>query len=145
MSSIKATFSGSIVADPEMKTVGQSNVLEFPVYVNHTRKNKDTGEYEKTGEVSKIRVNLWREKADMADVQKGDIVEVVGSLIEKTFNRKDGSEGRQLQTDFVESVTVKFRKDGVTPKASGQLSRSEWDNFVNQAPDIKNVSDEAPF
>lgn len=145
MSQIKATFSGSVVADPEMKTVGQSNVLEFPVYVNHTKKNKETGEYDRTGDVSKIRVSLWREKADMADVKKGDIVEIVATLIEKEFQRRDGSEGRSIQTDYVESVTVKYRKDGPAPVASaGQLSQSDWNSFVNAAPDISMVGD-APF
>jgi single-stranded DNA-binding protein len=111
MSQIKATFSGSVVAEPEARTVGASNLLEFPVYVNHTKKNKDTGEYDKTGDVSKIKVTLWRELADNTDVKKGDLVEVSATLVEKEFTKKDGTTGRQIQTDWVESVVTKFRKD----------------------------------
>lgn len=140
MSQIKVTFSGAVVAEPEKKQVGGSNLLEFPVYVNHTKKSKDSGDYEPTGEVSKIRVTLWREKAEMSDVQKGDIVEVVGTLVERNFTRKDGTEGRQLQTDYVESVIVKYRKD---QKSSG-TTPADWDKFVAQAPDIRMVG-EAPF
>ena len=139
MSQIKATFSGSVVAEPEKKEVAGNALLEFPVYVNHSKKNKDTGEYEPTGEVSKIRVTLWREKAEMSDVQKGDIVEVVATMIERNFTRKDGTEGRQLQTDYVDSVVVKYRKDGGASKP-----QDDWSSVVANAPSIKNV-EEAPF
>ena len=111
MAQVKVTFSGGVVADPELKQVGESSVLEFPVYVNHTRKNRDTGEYEPTGDTSKIRVTLWRDLAD-TDIQKGDIVEVSATLIEREFDKQDGTTGRALQTDFVESIVVKWRKDG---------------------------------
>lgn len=109
MSQIKATFSGNIVADPERREAGGAQLLEFPVYVNHTKKDRDSGEYVKTGDVSKVRVTLWRDLAD-TDVIKGDLVEVVATLVEKEFPKKDGTQGRSLQTDYVESVVVKHRK-----------------------------------
>ena len=110
MSQVKAIFSGGVVADPERRSVGTQEVLEFPVYVNHQRKDKDTGEYVPTGDTTKIRVTLWREMADL-DIRKGDIVEVDGTLVEKEYDRKDGQgKGRSLQTEFVNSVVVKYRK-----------------------------------
>jgi hypothetical protein len=84
--------------------------LEFPLYVNHTKKDKDSGEYVKTGDVSKVRVTLWRDLSG-TDVRKGDLVEVVATLVEKEFPKKDGTQGRSLQTDYVESVVVKHRKE----------------------------------
>lgn len=125
MSQIKVTFSGNVVAQPERKNVAGNSVLEFPVYVNHTKKNRDTGNYEPTGDVSKIRVSLWREKAEMSDVQQGDIVEIVGTIVEKNFTRKDGTEGRSLQTDWVDSVVVKYRK-GSQPKSNDSAIPSSW-------------------
>lgn len=109
MSQIKATFSGNIVADPERREAGGAPLLEFPVYVNHTKKNRDSGEFEKTGDVSKVRVTLWRDMSE-TDVIKGDLVEIVATLVEKEFPKKDGTQGRSLQTDYVESVVVKHRK-----------------------------------
>jgi single-stranded DNA-binding protein len=73
--------------------------------------NKDSGEFEKTGDVSKVRVTLWRDLATNADIQKGDLVEISATLVEKEFQKKDGTTGRSLQTDWVESVVVKHRKD----------------------------------
>jgi len=112
MSQIKAVFTGGVVADPERRVVAGANILEFPVYVNHTKKNRETGEFEKTGDVSKVRVTLWRDLADSADIQKGDLVEISATLVEKEFQKKDGTVGRSIQTDWVESIVVKHRKDG---------------------------------
>ncbi len=112
MSRINAVFTGNVVAEPTKKDINGTSLMEFPVYVNHTKKNRDSGEYEKTGDTSKIRVTVWRDLADTLDVQQGDLVEVHGSLIEKEFDKKDGTPGRSLQTDYIESVVVKYRKDG---------------------------------
>lgn len=112
MSRINAVFSGNVVAEPTKKDINGTSLLEFPVYVNHTKKNRDSGEYEKTGDTSKIRVTVWRDLADSLDVKMGDLVEVNGTLIEKEFQKQDGTVGRSLQTDYIESVVVKYRKDG---------------------------------
>ena len=112
MSRINAVFSGNVVADPTKKDINGTSLLEFPVYVNHTKKNRDSGEYEKTGDTSKVRVTVWRDLADSLDVKMGDLVEVNGTLVEKEFQKQDGTVGRSLQTDYIESVVVKYRKDG---------------------------------
>jgi hypothetical protein len=39
-------------------------------------------------------------------------VEITGTIVEKNFTRRDGTEGRSIQTDWVESVEVKYRKSG---------------------------------
>ncbi len=118
MSRISAVFTGNVVAEPTRKDINGTTLLEFPVYVNHTKKNRDSGEYEKTGDTSKIRVTAWRDLAESLDVQMGDLVEVHGSLIEKEFAKQDGTTGRSLQTDYLESVVVKYRKDGATAASS---------------------------
>ena len=118
MSRISAVFTGNVVAEPTRKDINGTTLLEFPVYVNHTKKNRDTGEYEKTGDTSKIRVTAWRDLAESLDVQMGDLVEVTGSLIEKEFTKQYGTAGRSLQTDYLESVVVKYRKDGATASSS---------------------------
>ena len=115
MSRISAVFSGNVVAEPTKKDVNGTALLEFPVYVNHTKKDKDSGEYVKTGDTSKIRVTVWRDLANSLDVRQGDLVEIHGTLVEKEFDKKDGTQGRSLQTDYIESVVVKYRKDGAAP------------------------------
>lgn len=120
MSQIKAVFTGGIVAEPEVgETPSGAKRLTFPVYINHTKKNKETGAYDKTGDVSKVRVTLWGDLAASADVQKGDLVEVTATLIEKEFAKKDGTTGRSLQTDWVESVVVKARSNNASNSGNG--------------------------
>ncbi len=112
MSSIKATFTGTVVADPELKeTKNGIKKLEFPVYVNHARKNKETGTWATTGDVTKFRVTLWADRVN-EDFRKGDLVEVSATIVEKEFTKRDGTAGRSLQTDYIESITLKHRKEG---------------------------------
>lgn len=118
MGQVKVTFSGGVVAAPEKKSLGNTDALQFPVYVNHTKKNKDTGEYDKTGDTTKIRVTLWRELAN-EDIQQGDIVEIEGTLVEKEFQKQDGSTGRALQTEYVNSIVVKHRGGSNQGSGSG--------------------------
>ena len=117
---LRATFTGNVTNEPTVQAIGQKQtpLKELVVAINHDRKNRDTGEYEQTGDTTWITVKLWGERADL-DFQKGDLVEFEGTLVEKHFTKRDGTEGRRLESDYVESVTVKYRKDGATaPKAS---------------------------
>ena len=117
----KLTISGAVVADPEYKTPTEKfRVLEFPLYDNETRKNKDTGEYEQTGNVTKLKVILKNDLADewRGKINKGDIVEIVGTITEREYDKRDGSKGRSLETTWVDSVTVKFSKSPVTEDAA---------------------------
>jgi single-stranded DNA-binding protein len=125
MSQVKAVFTGGIVAEPERREVNGASLLEFPVYVNHSKKNKDTGEFVPTGDTTKVKVTLWRELADNTDVRKGDLVEVSGTIVEKEFDKKDGTKGRQIQTDWVESVVVKYRKDAELVGAAAGFDSTE--------------------
>ena len=40
MSRINAVFTGNVVAEPTKKDINGTPLLEFPVYVNHTKKDK---------------------------------------------------------------------------------------------------------
>lgn len=129
MSQVKVQFSGSVVAEPTLKQVGQSSVLEFPVYVND-QKPDGSGGYVDTGDVTKIRVSLWGEMSGM-DVQKGDIVEIDGSIVEKEFEKRDGTQGRSIQTKFVNSLMRKWRKDdnGFGGAQSAPVASGGFDGF----------------
>lgn len=123
MSQFRAEFTGNVTNVPEVREIGQKNtpLKELNVAINHDRKNKDTGEFEKTGDTTWVTVKLWGEKADL-DIQKNDLVEFNGTVVEKTFPRKDATEGRRLESDWVESIVVKYRKDSddsFIPKTSG--------------------------
>lgn len=126
ISKFNAVFSGGVVAEPE--AIGKDGSgLSLAVYVNEERKNKDTGSYEKTGNVAKIQVALWGDLAK-EDIRYGDLVEIDASLTEREYEKKDGSKGRQLQTSWVNSVVVKWRKGEEQPAAaySGANEAPPW-------------------
>lgn len=111
MSNIEVKFSGGVVADPEdFSFADGGKVRNIPVYVNDQDKQPD-GSYADNGTVTKIRVRLFKDLAE-TDIRKGDIVEVTGTLVEREFDKKDGTKGRSLETKFVNSIVVKWRKDG---------------------------------
>ena len=113
MGKFNATFDGGVVAEPELRNFDSgARVLSFPVYVNERRKNRESQEFEDTGNVSKIRVQLWNDAADEADIRKGDIVEVAAALTEREYDKQDGTKGRSLETTFVDSVKVTYRAKG---------------------------------
>ncbi len=127
MAQVKVQFSGSVVAEPERKQLGNHDALQFPVYVNHSK--KVNGEYVDSGDVTKIRVTLWGEMAG-EDVRLNDIVEIDGTLVEKEFDKKDGTKGRALQTEFVNSIVRKYRK----PEGQQSSGGSEQRGFGGGAP-----------
>lgn len=123
MGRFTATFDGGIVAEPER--IGKDGQgVGFPVYVHEQRKNNETNTYEDTGNTSKIQVALWGDLA-ASDVRYGDIVEIDASLHEREYEKKDGSKGRQLETQFVNSVIVKYRKGG-EPTGAADGSDVPW-------------------
>jgi len=112
---LRAQFTGSVTNEPEVRNVGANNTAlkELNVAINHDKKNRDTGEYERTGDTTWVRISLWGDRSEM-DFRKGDMVEFDGTLIEKSFQRKDGTDGRRLEADYVAKLDVKFRKDSAS-------------------------------
>jgi len=105
---IKATFTANVTNDPTVTKTTNSQVKNLRLVVNHDKKNRETGEYEKTGDATWIDASLWGDLAD-TDIERGDLLEVTATMIDKTWER-DGKSGHGLVTDYVESVVVKHRK-----------------------------------
>ncbi len=110
---VRAQFTGNVTNEPQVREVGdkKTRLLELNIAVNHDKKNKDTGEYERTGDTTWVTVKLWGDRAN-ASYGKGDLVEFDGTIVEKHFTRKDGTEGRRLESDYVEVLNVKYSKGG---------------------------------
>ena len=150
MSQIKSTFTGSVVAEPRFETTPNgAKKMVFPVYVNHAKKDKETGQFVKTGDVSKIRVTLWGDKT-ATEVGKGDLVEVTATLVEKRWVSKEGNVGQGLETDWVEQVVVKFANSHpLAPvPASGVGYDAPWPETAPPADSWDTAAlggDEVPF
>jgi len=112
---IKGSATGSIVAEPDDRKISDKfSILSFPLYVNRRVKSRETGEYENdpTG-TTKIKVELKFDARDewLGKLHQGDFITVNGSFFEREYDKKDGTKGRSLQTDFIESIEVKKAKN----------------------------------
>ena len=85
---LNMTAHGNLGRDPELKEVGSSQVASFSIAA---RTGKD--------QTTWIDCSVWGKRAEtvMSYLHKGDRVTVVGSGRVRTFDKKDGSEGKSLE------------------------------------------------
>ena len=87
---LNMTAHGNLGRDPELKEVGSSQVASFSIAA---RTGKD--------QTTWIDCSVWGKRAEtvMSYLHKGDRVTVVGSGRIRTFDKKDGSEGKSLEVN----------------------------------------------
>ena len=85
---LNMTAHGNLGRDPELKEVGSSQVASFSIAA---RTGKD--------QTTWIDCSVWGKRAEtvMSYLHKSDRVTVVGSGKIRTFDKKDGSEGKSLE------------------------------------------------
>lgn len=114
---------GRLVADPELRTVGEDvHVASFRIAVDRDRKNKETGERE----ADFINVTAWRGTADFICQRfaKGDMIVVSGRLQTRTYEDKDGN--KRTATDVVaENVYFGSSKKEGNGQPTGSASADE--------------------
>lgn len=123
---VRVVVDGRIVAEPEVKKISDKfQVTEFPLYSDRRVKNRETGEWESDPNgTTKLRVVLKFDQQDewAGRLHKGDIVKVTGSIYERAYEKNDGSKGRALETDYIESIEV-IRS--ANPDAGGSFTGNE--------------------
>lgn len=89
-------FSGNLVNDPELKNVNGKVLAEFRVA--STPRVQVDGRWT-NGETMYIDVTAWRGLGEhvAASCKKGQRVVVTGEATQKTFKKRDGSEGTATQ------------------------------------------------
>ena len=98
---LNLTAHGNLGRDPELKEVGSSQVASFSIAA---RTGKD--------QTTWIDCSVWGKRAEtvMSYLHKGDRVTVVGSGRVRTFDKKDGSEGKSLELN-VSDFTLPAKTD----------------------------------
>ncbi|BAQ93479.1 single-stranded DNA-binding protein (TIGR00621) [uncultured Mediterranean phage uvMED] len=98
---LNMTAHGNLGRDPELKEVGSSQVASFSIAA---RTGKD--------QTTWIDCAVWGKRADtvMSYLHKGDRITVAGSGRLRTFDKKDGSEGKSLEIN-VSDFTLPAKTD----------------------------------
>lgn len=92
----RVTLQGRLVADPEMRTVGEdTNVTTIRIAVDRNRVNKETGDRE----ADFIDVVAWRNAASFVCkyFAKGDAIIVDGRLQSRNWTDKDGNKRTAIE------------------------------------------------
>lgn len=108
------TVQGAVVIQPELKEFANGKLYTFAVYDNERRKNKESGEWENVpGSALKLKVNLWNDQAEKyeGEIQKGDIVRVVGRVTQRDYDDNGKTRTGGLETAWVESIEVVARPE----------------------------------
>lgn len=112
MTGAEITIAGNITADPELRfTQNGIPVAGFNVAHTERRLNRQTNEWEDFGETLFLRVNVWREQGENVahSLHKGDAVLVVGRLVSRTWQDKEGNDRVTVECD-AEIVSVDLRR-----------------------------------
>lgn len=113
---IRGSIVGTVVAEAESKFDG--NLHELRIAVNHSKKDRDTGEYVQTGTTWLTYAGNGEYGTALKAFAKGAQVKITDALIEtREFNRKDGSQGL--------GVTARFGEIEETAPAKG-AAEAAW-------------------
>ena len=146
MSTAMITIEGFAARDAELKfTPNGRAVLEVTVPITPQRKN-DQGGWDDVGETAWYRCALWGSQAESTQIAKGSLVQIVGALKPRTWE-KDGKTGTSLEVT-VRSIGVLREPKGTS---SGGYQRPT-NHQVNSGPNDDpwgtqggNFPDEPPF
>lgn len=153
---------GRLTKTPEIKTVGESKVVNFSLAVNRPFKNAD-GERE----ADFISCQAWNQQAEFIAnyLSKGQMVSVVGSIHTRTYEKEDQTiqyitevnvsqiqslEPKRLESEeeIKEAWTKEWEKRsvGLTKSSLAELKKELADKYqpmIDKLPKAK--TDELPF
>jgi single-strand DNA-binding protein len=97
---LNITAFGNLGKDPELNQVGDKQVANFSIAVNHGKE-----------ETTWIGCSLWGPRAStfMQYVKKGSKIAVTGRGKLRTYDKKDGTQGQSLELD-VNDFTLPVRQ-----------------------------------
>jgi single-strand DNA-binding protein len=97
------TVHGNLTADPEQRsTASGTTVVHFRIASSGRRFDKATGEF-RDGDTMFMAVSCWRTLAGnvMATLRKGDSVIVLGRLLHRTYDDKQGNRRSVHEIDAI--------------------------------------------
>jgi single-strand DNA-binding protein len=99
----RISFSGSLTADPDVRSVGDGTVASFSVAVNGRKYNRDTNEYDDKP-ATFFRCSAWRALGDNTanSLHKGDRVVVSGTIEEREWEDKEGNQRTSMDVTVEE-------------------------------------------
>ena len=127
------TLEGFAAKDAELKFTGSGRaVLEITLPITPQKKN-DSGEWVDVGDTAWYRCALWGSQAEVLQIRKGSMVQVVGTLNPRTYE-KDGQERTSLDVT-VRSVGVLREPKGASGSSGGYQRPTNQQTYGNRGDD----------
>lgn len=117
--SLTQTFVGTLTADPELRTAGDSLVANFTIACNERKYNRDTNQWE-DGATTFLDCAAWKTIGENAaeNLRKGTRVIVVGRLKQENWE-KEGQKRSKLKLEVDEiGPSLKFAAKGQPRQAA---------------------------
>jgi single-strand DNA-binding protein len=91
----KVILAANLVSDPELKTIGESNVVRFRVAINRRYTTKSG---EKREDSTYIDCEMWGNRASIISthLKKGDPILIEGHLKQENWESKDGEKRSKI-------------------------------------------------
>ena len=128
---LRAQITGAITEPTLRFTPRQQAVLDFRINATAVIRNKSTGQWEDVGAPLWVSVAFWEHDAQtLKDVlSKGDRVTVEGTLIQETYQRRDGAEGSSLSLRWPKFLgIVPSRRSAPQAAATETPPADPWDD-----------------
>ncbi|WRS30072.1 single-stranded DNA-binding protein [Actinomycetaceae bacterium MB13-C1-2] len=105
---LRAQITGAITEPVLRWTPKQQPVLDFRINATASVRNKSTGQWEDVGSPIWVSVAFWEQEAQTLNevLSKGDRITVEGTLVQETYQRRDGGEGNSLSLRFPKMLGV---------------------------------------
>ncbi|MFJ6074671.1 single-stranded DNA-binding protein [Streptomyces sp. NPDC093065] len=121
------TFTGNLVADPELRfTPSGAAVANFRMANTPRKFNRQANEWE-DGEPVFLGVAVWRQQAEHVaeSIKRGDRVIVVGRLTQRQYEATDGSKRSSYEIQADEVAPSLLRATAAVTKATSNAQRGQ--------------------
>jgi len=131
----KCVLIGRVGKDPETKHFDNNQVCNFTLATSETYKDKNGN---KTTNTEWHKIVLWGKLAEIADkyVKKGDLLCVIGKIIHREYEAKDGS--KKYITEIVGTEMTMLGNKGDSKKEENTDLNSNNDD-LNPEDEVDNL------
>lgn len=137
----KVILAANLVSDPELRNVGDSNVVRFRVAINRKYTTKSG---EKKEESTYIDCEMWGNRASVVNthLKKGDPILLEGHLKQENWETKDGEKRSKI---LISVEDFEFMGGGNKLEVENNQSKQSSQKKTKSRVDLSSELQDVPF
>lgn len=134
----KVIVAANLVSDPELKSVGDSNVVRFRVAINRKFTTKSG---EKKEESTYIDCEMWGPRATIISeyLGKGDPILIEGHLKQENWDTKDGEKRSKIIVSIQDFEFMSAKKSAGESSSKQESSQKAAPTKKKQSMDLEDI------